>query len=127
MRQYEYKILKFLPDESTGEFLNIGIIIYFPDEQVFSWYFIESTKRIANTFPGLRVSNYSAYINSLICCLMTKNISKFKSLKEFCSSIFYDDNTALRWSETMRGIDKNSEKALNSLKKQYLKYYEEVS
>ena len=73
MKTYEYQILRYIPDQVSGEFLNVGILMFGPKENTFFYEFIESRQRILAAFHGIE----SAHIIRKLK-MLSENLEKFE-------------------------------------------------
>lgn len=62
MKHYQYCTIRFAPDKSTQEFVNIGIIAYSADEKLLKFKFREDFTRVSNFFYGVNL----LYIEKLL-------------------------------------------------------------
>ncbi len=62
---FQMKILRYIHDSFTGEFLNIGLALFAQNENYFRVRLLHKYARITNTFPNADGEHYRRYINSL--------------------------------------------------------------
>ncbi|MBL0152063.1 MAG: DUF3037 domain-containing protein [Chitinophagaceae bacterium] len=86
MTKYQYQIIRYLPDHFTGEFANIGIIIYAPERNFLSCRVTSRYSRLTEFFgevPGTFLMSSLKHIES-----------KIKSIGEdFNGLLIYKKNT----------------------------------
>ena len=51
MKNFQYQIIRFLPDRVSGEFINLGVVVYSPESKQLSVETVEDTSRIMQVFP----------------------------------------------------------------------------
>ncbi|HMP32054.1 MAG TPA: DUF3037 domain-containing protein, partial [Saprospiraceae bacterium] len=52
MKSYQYQIIKYVHDHFTGEFVNVGVVVYDPESKFFGCKLTKKYKRISNFFPS---------------------------------------------------------------------------
>lgn len=133
MIQFEYQILRYIHDRISGEFMNIGIVIYSKD--ILSIKFIGIPK--AGRLSGFFKSDNGNYILSLIKYL-EKSINSIEKIKpdmlsfkspqslEYISSYFLPkDDSSLEFSDVKTGFDISIDAALNYLYERLIDKYSE--
>jgi len=50
MNAYEYQVLRFLPDRVSGEFVNVGLVLYHPETGFLRAGFLRSVSRVTAFF-----------------------------------------------------------------------------
>lgn len=128
MKTYEYQILRYIPDQVSGEFLNVGILMFGPKESTLYYEFINSRQRISAAFHGIE----SAHIMKKLKILREKleNFEKHQSgklqLGDVSSVTFYSaqilkkDDSAIQFTEVKKGMDISVESAFRDLKDRLL-------
>ena len=111
MKTLHYQIVRYIHDQVTGEFVNIGVIVYQPELQFLQAKFINRFSRITQFFNNvngnhllstLRLFNQKLNLESE---RLSELFSDHRSLVEITSSILPKDDRALVCSELMYGID----------------------
>ena len=119
MKTFQYQIVRYIHDQVTGEFVNIGVIVYQPELRFLKARFINRFSRITQFFNNV---NGSHLISTLRFFNQKLNIESKKlgelfsdhlSLLEITSSILPKDDSALVCSELMYGIDLKPDSFLN--------------
>lgn len=118
MKTHQYQIVRYLHDQVTGEFVNIGVIVYQPELRFLKAKFINRFSRITQFFNNvngahllstLRFFNQKLNIESK---KLGELFSDHLSLSQITSSILPKDDSALVCSELMYGIDLKPESFL---------------
>ena len=128
MKSYEYQILRYIPDQVSGEFLNIGILMFGPKERTFSYEFINSRQRISATFHGIESTHIMRKLRILqekLEELEKHDSGKLRffdvsSVTFYSSQILKKDDSSLQFSEVKRGMDISVESAFRDLKNRLL-------
>jgi Protein of unknown function (DUF3037) len=121
MKTYQYQIIKYVHDHFTGEFVNIGVVVYDPETKYLGCKVTKKYKRISNFFPssdGKRVLQLLQYFEKAIQLKAKELIGLFSpsiSLTDVTSSIILKDNSAIQYSIIKSAIDVDLDAALNDL------------
>lgn len=128
MKKYEYQILRYMPDQVSGEFLNIGILMFGPKERAFFYEFINSRQRISAAFHGIESVHIMRKLK-----ILRENLDELKihqsgklELRDISSVSFYStrilkhDDSALQFSEVKKGMDISIESAFRDIKNRML-------
>jgi len=106
MNKYQYQILKYVHDQVTGEFVNIGLVLYSHESKYLKAKFISKYSRLSQFFIEVN----GAYLMKLLRTL-EKNINtseetvfSHNSLDELTSLFLPKDDHCLRFSEVKSGI-----------------------
>ena len=134
---YQYSVIRYHHDLSTGEFLNIGIAIYAPELNYFKAQITSKYSRITDTFCTANGEEYRYYINRLMRRFENKN----HDLSSTQDALFNKESTDLekilreylrkessfQYSNPSSGISKSSidsiDKAFNNLYDKYVEKY----
>jgi hypothetical protein len=123
MKTYQYQILRFLPDRVTGEFINLGIVVYEPQSKFIKGKFFQKITRASSLFPTVN----SRYLASTLKHLQKEfdNLSirfnselyfdKYNSIQAITSSILPIDDSSLFFTESKKGLDIDINISLNCL------------
>ncbi|MBK7106839.1 MAG: DUF3037 domain-containing protein [Ignavibacteriae bacterium] len=132
MKTYEFSILRYLHDQVTGEFINVGVILYSKEEKSLQAKFIENAKRLSDFFHGIdgrRIKNLIQGLNTTIIKIDKKlkselNLDGLDSLEKICNYILPKDDSALYFSETKFGRSIELQNALENLSNKIIRKYE---
>lgn len=125
---YEYQILRYIPDQVSGEFLNVGIIVYGPKENQFYSEFVNSRQRISSVFYGIESTHIVRRLRTLqekIEMLQKQHAVELQlqtamDVTFYSKQILKKDDSALQFSEVKKGIDISVEVAFDDLKHRLL-------
>lgn len=134
MKTFQYQVLRYLPDRVSGEFVNMGVVIYFPDEKELKALFYTKTSRLHAFFPPVNIRFIIKTIKAIDTHL--KRIGEdFKkplftempaSLADITSRILPKDDSALFFTDTAKIMDVDSDVLLKDLyERLVLKYVHE--
>lgn len=121
MKKYQYQIIRYLHDRVTGEFINIGVIVYSPEYQYLDCKVITKYGRITSFFPG---ADGKAILKSLrhfekevirMKQLFLELLPLSEDLAELTRKVLPDDDSSLTLTDVKKGIDLDFNKALADL------------
>lgn len=123
MITYQYQILRFLPDRVNEEFVNLGVVVFDPQQLRMRSRFIDKVSRVSAFFPdinGRYLHNTLKFMQGEFDSLTAKlanelRYNKFSSLDEITKSILPKDDSALIFSETKKGRDIDLDVVCNEL------------
>lgn len=108
MISYQYQILRYFHDQFTGEFVNIGLVLYFNNYKILISDFTNKYSRISQFFNEINgnylLSTLKDLKNQFKSILLDENI-KFQTVEEITSYILPKDNSSLSFSEVYSGVD----------------------
>lgn len=123
MKNFEYQILRFIPDRVSEEFVNVGIVFYSKEDKYLRGGFQKRIVRTSNFFPFLEVRHIQSTLRSLDNSI--KDISQRlhfelefhlpESVNEITSSLLVKDDTSLVFSDAKTGIDLSLDEAFTDL------------
>ncbi|AYQ34851.1 DUF3037 domain-containing protein [Runella sp. SP2] len=123
MTTYEYQILRYLPDQIGGEFVNVGLVLFDPKTNFLKAGFLRSVSRVTSFFTGLdgrhlhrRLRHMEAMMDDFSYQL--KNSFQFETylkINAVTSRYLAKDDTAFQFSEVKRGIDDDLNLAFDEL------------
>jgi hypothetical protein len=128
MKPYEYQILCYIPDQVSGEFLNVGILMVGPTERKLHFDFINSKQRISAVFHGIE----STHIMRKLRILQQKleelkhhdsgklHFNEVSSVTFYSSQILTKDDSSLQFTDVKKGMDISVESAFRDLKNRLL-------
>lgn len=113
MKSFQYQLLRFLPDRITGEFVNLGVVAYDPDEKRIGVRLIDKTTRLSQVFPNTNsrfIIKTVRFIEEQLKKLDNQLSSElefesFVSLEEVTRRVLPKDDSALFFTETTLSLD----------------------
>lgn len=113
MKQYTYQIIRYLPDRVSGEFVNVGLVVFSNEEKFLKAKTINKIRRVKHLFPQVsaraltkKLRSISNQINS-IAVKWSKELDfyKFETIKSVTKSVFPEDDSSILFSSVLTGID----------------------
>jgi len=120
---YSYVTLRYVHDVVTGEFANVGVVLYAPENRLLATRFTTSYERLSAIF--LRVDHL--HFRALMRYLANRfeEISEelrdalerpaLEDLGEMVRRVLPPDDGSLQWSEAGGGLAENAEETLRNL------------
>lgn len=132
MKAYEFQLLRFMPDRVSGEFVNVGLVLYCREERFLAVETLRKTARLKEFFPGLDIKYLSAALKHMrkaiqevaAKCQEVELFAPPAGLREITLSVLPDDDTALFFTEVRAGIDASPQAAFDDLKASMLFKYQ---
>ncbi len=128
MKTFEYQIIRYLHDRTTGEFVNVGIVLFESESRFLDAKVLSRFSRISNFFEEFNgyflistLKHFQKEIRSINVDLLFFNSTDFiKSsdklgLAGITSKILIPDDSALFVSEPRKALDIDAQKALDGL------------
>lgn len=121
MKKYQYQIIRYLHDRATGEFINVGVIVYSAEYQYLNCKIISKYGRITSFFPGadgraiLKALRYFEKEIIRAKQLFSELLPVPEDLAELTRKILPDDDSSLILTEVKKGIDLDFNKSLTDL------------
>lgn len=129
MKNYQYQILRYVHDQFTGEFVNLGVVLYSPDSMFLKTIISHKYGRVTGLFPSangrflLRIlKNFEISINKIEKQLAQLFVPS-ENLNGITKKILPNDDSAIMLSEVKYGIDIDLEIALSDLYKDLVEKY----
>jgi hypothetical protein len=129
MKNYQYQVIKYVHDHFTGEFVNLGIVVYDPETQYLNCKVSNRYKRINAMFPKAEGQKTIQTLNRFRKKLLIKKeelSSMFKPsilIDELTASVLPKDATVLQFSAGQTGLDVDLDAALHFLFKELVDKY----
>lgn len=135
MIPYQYAILRYVHDRSTGEFVNIGAVIWAPEDQRFIFEISHRYGRVSSFFDGLNGKEFQQMVGFLRSFFSEQSsrrnlgqIDLFESktlrLPSILPTLLRSGSGCFEWSDVMAGIGSSLEDELVSLIEDYVTKYE---
>ena len=113
MKNFQYQILRFLPDRVSEEFINLGVVIYDPRHNKLIAKFIDKTGRLSQVFPDANIKYILKTIKHIDNQLgvVEKRFSnelefeKCDDISIITRSVFPKDDSALFFTEPKNILD----------------------
>ncbi len=128
MIKYEYQILRYVHDQASGEFVNVGIVIFEPKTKLLKARVLNKFSRISTFFEEINgyyllntLKHFQKEVESIHDDFAFFNSSEFLLAKEptglnlITGKIILNDDSALQLTGVKKGLDVNLEAALDDL------------
>ena len=123
---FQFRILHYVHDSFTGEFLNVGLAFYSQSKSYFRVRLLHKYSRITSTFPSADGEHYRQYISSLqgkfddlAEIVNTKQLTLElwlpKSMNELLNRILPPDDSAIQFSTSQSGMAYDLDAVFNDL------------
>lgn len=129
MKDYQYQIIKYLHDHFTGEFVNVGVVVYDPDSLYLNCKISTKYKRLTGMFPNAEGQKTIQTLNRFRTKLLKKKeeLNSFfkppQKLDELIKTVFPEDATVIQFSEVRVGLDVDLDAAVHYLFKAIVEKY----
>ncbi len=129
MENYQYQVIRYVHDHFTGEFVNVGIILYSKENQFLSCKTVRKYQRITHLFPesdGKWIVKVLKSIEQAVeaeCRKLEDLFSPSEQLDLVTNKLFPNDNNAFRLTGPIAAIDLDLNAALNDLFSQLVEKY----
>jgi hypothetical protein len=132
MIKYQYQIIRYIHDRITGEFVNVGLVMFEPDSKYLDCKVITKYSRISHFFGDINgsflLSTLKQFQNQV--CEISKSFDEFlnnkKDFKDVSSITNYllpKDDSALIVTDVSFGIDLKMEAAFDDLYNRLIERY----
>lgn len=133
MKTYQYQLVRYIHDRVTGEFANIGVIVFHPESRFLKSRFITKYGRISQFFNNV---NGTYLLNTLrnfekqiwiIAKRSNELFYNYKNINDITEALLPKDDSALVCSDVFYAIDIDFDSALLDLFERMVdKYYPET-
>lgn len=137
--KYSYTILRYVHDLVTGEFVNMGVVLFSPDAEFLRAKLRHRSRRVTQFFPEARGSSLTRTLS-----ILEKNINRagerlrsnphqdlFKAMERDVMSIARAhipfDDSGFQWSPVRGGLSVDLSKTLDDLFDRLVTRYDEPS
>ena len=128
---YSTITLRYLHDVVTGEFANIGVVVYSPEQRYLEARFTTSYERLNAIFLKIDHLHYRAlmrYLANRFDELAADirdglHLSPVTGLKEIVRQVLPPDDSSLQWSEPGGGFTEDPAATMNALFKRLVERY----
>lgn len=122
MKTYYYQLLRYIHDQFTGEFVNLGVVVYSPEEMFLKAKVTQRYTRITSLFPesnGKFVVNSAKFfenqINHQFAPRLKEIFSLSSNMESITSQILKRDDSALQLTEVKKAIDIDLDAAVHGI------------
>jgi len=121
MKKYHYQIIRYIHDRVTDEFVNVGIVVFFPESKAIESRVINKYSRITKFFNDINGPQIISSLKHFQKAIEKKSSESselffpFKSIREITESILPKDDSSLQLTDVFQGIDINIQSATDDL------------
>jgi hypothetical protein len=122
MKPYYYQVLRYVHDQFTGEFVNLGVIVYSPEHDFLKAKMTNRFSRITSLFPEAKgrfivdsARLLENRINQKIAPQLVQLFHPSTNLEQITSSILKRDDSALQLTSVQKAVDIDLKAAVNYL------------
>lgn len=121
MKNYQYQIIRYVHDHFTGEYVNVGVVVYSPENHFLASKTTRKYQRITSMFAEANGKWIQRVLRDFEDKLeiaskrLTDLFQPSQQIDNVTGSILPMDDTAIRLSETQFGIDVDLNAALEDL------------
>lgn len=131
MKRYQYQILRYIHDRVTGEFVNVGLVMYSQNDAFLRGKVLTRYGRITSFFAGVNgkqvirsCRNFAEKIRRESGLLVTSGAPEF--LKEITERVIVPDDSALVLTDVRVGLDVDLDRSFDSLYRIYVDRWNSV-
>lgn len=132
---FEYSILKYVHDTTTGEFINVGVVLYSAPQNSILAKCRNTISRLSGVFPDLNKPHFRKmmrFVNSQFSDINFRLNSELRlspdaSLSSYLHSVIPKDDSSLQWSEIRSGITSCLQEEIDDLFTRYVAKYDTPS
>jgi hypothetical protein len=133
MNPYTYTVLRYVHDTTTGEFLNVGVVLLAPEARFMGYRFRKTYGRLAKAFPSVDGEAFRSIIRAIE--------SQFDARAErlaielpfgeqgnafaYATSVLPSDDSSLQWSPFGSGVTDDPQHALDHLFQRMVRRYDD--
>lgn len=132
MKSFQFLTLRYLHDAITGEFANLGVVVYVPGEFLGA-RFNSRTTRLKAIFGQVEKSHLksllgylSRHFQKLGNEIPNSLLDRHRSIEEIAKSVLPSDDSAVQWSSAHNGMTRNPEEELDHLFARLVTHYEDM-
>ena len=132
MKPFQFLTLRYVHDAITGEFANIGIVVYVPGEFLGA-RFNTRTSRLRAMFGQVEKSHLRSLVGyisrrfqKLSEEIPNSLLDRHKTLEELAKSVLPADDSAIQWSPVKNGMTRDPAQELERLYARLVTHYEDL-
>ena len=130
---YTYAVLRYVHDTTTGEFVNVGVILYAPQTRYLSAICRHTYARLSKVFPGVDPDHFKSLMHYIQARIVERGeqlsaelqLATTSSAIEIAQSVLPRDDSSLQWSPAGSGRTDDPAKTLEMLYERMVKRYDE--
>ncbi len=121
MKKYQYQIIRYIHDHFTGEYINVGVVVYSKEHRFLASMTSNRYQRVTQMFPeadGKWIVSLLVNFNQQIQRISRDLVTLFtppETLDSITSSILIQDNGSIQFTESKLAVDVSLEAAIDDL------------
>jgi len=132
---YSYSVLRYVHDTATGEFVNVGVVLYCPEARYVSASCRSTYNRLSGMFPDLNGEHFKSlmrYIEARFEEFGARIASElpleaYKTIESIAHRVLPPDDSSLQWAPPSYGRTRDPSKTLDSLFERFVTRYESTN
>ena len=132
-QSYSYVTLRYFHDAMTGEFLNVGLLLFAPASKSLHVKTRKTMSRVREVFPDLDRPAFTSAMRSVehSVALLKKELfgaplfSKYLDVESIAKRVLQTDDSSLQWSSKGTGITSDVSKTFDRLFARLVTRYDE--
>lgn len=130
---YTYSVLRYVHDVTSGEFVNVGVVLYAPQACYLSAICRTTYGRLNKVFPGVNAEHFKALMRHIQNSFEAQgerlsselSLTSPSGVLEIAQSVLPKDDSSLQWSPAGSGRTDDPAQALEKLFNRMVMRYEE--
>lgn len=130
---YSYSVLRYIHDVTSGEFVNVGVVLYAPKARYLSAICRTTYGRLNKVFPGMNAEHFKSLMRHIQNSFEVQGerlsselpLTSPSGVLEIAQSVLPKDDSSLQWSPAGSGRTDNPAQALEKLFDRMVMRYEE--
>ncbi len=129
---YTYTVLRYVHDVVTGEFVNVGVLMYVPQTNLVKMEVRSSVGRIKHVFPDL---DRKAFLVSAKAAERTARdisqglahgdlLNEYPDAASIARKVLVADHSSLQWSPLSGGLTEDPERTFQRVYRRYVSQYD---
>lgn len=131
-KSYEFSILRYVHDTLTGEFINVGVVIFSKDENWVAAQCRNTYARLSAVFPNLNSGHFRKMMKFVQSEFALANESlntqlqftETNSLQTILHKVLPKDDSSLQWAPVSGGLTLDLKDELAQLYERYVSHYD---
>jgi DNA-binding protein H-NS len=119
MRPYQFTLLRYVHNVSTEEFVNIGVLLWLPEEKKLFHCITDHYQRLSQFFDGFDGVGYKNMLRKLKKRIKEvskpENSKSFEDLSDVLPAILIVESACFQWSSEMFGITNDAEQEVTKM------------
>jgi Protein of unknown function (DUF3037) len=131
LTDYTYTVLRYVHDIATGEFVNVGVVMYAPHVRFLKAEMRETYGRLARLFPDLdgnsfkrAMSHVEKSVGNTAMSLRELTGAHNMTARELAMCTLVNDDSSLQWSPVGSGRTRNPAQELERLFHRFVMQYD---